>query len=244
MDSFGEEVEPARRCQCCTTGHPLFGPCAQTGVMHRDESARYEVTRENEREEAMNQLLALSMMLALVPSEQVKEPTLEWTLMYMVREIPAGQKESDEDALDFRKHRKDFKEQSKITIYTTGFTASMAKVSTPKGQLTFSVVPRKLLDDHVVQIYGVFQQEGMRGPAVLSTKKRSKIKTHYGEEIELGGSAGGNQANTFILIVKRADADIPVLARQSIARPQTAGSPLHSNREELTPPKLIPPGKD
>src|SRR5689334_14684467 len=90
----------------------------------------------------MKYLTGLSVMVFFCSTASAEEPMFEWTLKYMVREIPAGSQESlERDFYKYRKHKKDFKEKLSVTIYTRGFTAAATKASSGTTLLRLVLVP-------------------------------------------------------------------------------------------------------
>lgn len=170
-------------------------------------------------------MIYLSALLALSASGQTAEPILEWTLRYMVREIPAGPEESFAQAADYEKDKKAFKEQASITIMTVGFKEAMAKASTEAGTLSFAVIPMK---DGNIRLFASFEVSPTDKPGVSTSPMRPGEHIRYDQEIVLGGGGAAKKdpkkpgqilrgrADSFNLILRKADATIPKLAEEAM----------------------------
>lgn len=164
----------------------------------------------------MKYLIGLIVMGMVCMTACAKEPILEWTLKYMEMEFPKGTNGSLEEASDYTKHKKDFKEKMCITIYTVGFTHSIAKTSNGNISIRLALQPRR---NGKVSVYGAYGPR-FNKQFIVSTVDTKIIR--YGNEIDLGGEVDVERdkktrkvirgvAGSFILVVKKVDKEIPQL---------------------------------
>lgn len=177
----------------------------------------------------MKFLLALSAMLLFYGTAASEEPTLEWTIRLMKREISRGTKD---DYGHYIQHKKEFKEVVSITIYTEGYKAALAKTSNSTGACFFAVVPKNEDGDEFIQIMAGIQKKEWKiiAPSIIGgARPRSMIEKNYGKEMELGGSSHAKrdknnpgrllniETQVWVLTVKKANGDIAKLAGDSMA---------------------------
>lgn len=170
-------------------------------------------------------MIYLTALLALSAGDPTPEPTLEWTLRYMVREIPAGTEEAFEKAADYKNDKKAWKQQASLRIYTVGRKEAMARASTAAGTLSFAVIPQK---DGSIRLTASFEVSPGNKPGVGTDVPGNRIR--YNEELDLGGDAQAKddpkkpghllkgRAGSFILILRKVDATIPKLAEEAARR--------------------------
>jgi len=164
--------------------------------------------------------------------EKKKDPTLEWTLKYMTREIPTGAKESIKDAFDYSKHQKDFKCEAELSMYTKGHSnimngsGALSKATAGSGTIYFALVPCNAAPRFgSTKLYGAFQKRGDKDRAVTQ-RLFDPSKIRYDEEMKLSshGSVKNDPKNpdrllkgrveVWILIVKKVNRDISKMASE------------------------------
>ncbi|HZV05524.1 MAG TPA: hypothetical protein VE999_10605 [Gemmataceae bacterium] len=156
----------------------------------------------------MNYLTGLCVMVFFCAMASAKEPMLEWTLKYMKREIPRDSKESLQDASDYRKHKKDFKEIISVTNYTCGFASAASKASLDSMSLRLVLIPMR---DGKIRVLGDCGPNGDKGLFICTIDTTKEIK--YGEEMIVGRSGWRLEAHAFVLVVKQMDGDFSKLIR-------------------------------
>lgn len=174
----------------------------------------------------MKYLVLANVLFALPINARahMDDPVYEWTLVYKVRVIPDGLKETEDEAVDYRKHKKDFMEQARISICTKGFSESIASATSKSGIISFAITPAR---EGAVRFYGSFQLDSKTGKSCfMSELFRGKRKIDYNKEIELGssghisdsdkpGQLGKGKVEVFLLIVRKMDRGIPQLAKEA-----------------------------
>jgi hypothetical protein len=175
----------------------------------------------------MNSLWIMIVAPLLCIGGQKEEPTLEWRLRYLERKIPEGAKESLDEACDYKKHKKDFKEILSVTVYTSGFKESLAVASSIDGELIFSVIPER----HGILKVTTFFRQGQNTPGGIGEIEREEIEKNYGQEIALNGSIAARidpkkpgqlfkgRAVVFVLIVQKMDGSIAKITKEKTPRP-------------------------
>ena len=167
--------------------------------------------------------VSLWMVVLASAGAQMDEPTYEWSLRYMERQIPEGLRGSLDEVADYRKHKEEFNEEARISINTKGMRESMVTASSKSGILSFAVVPD---GKGAICFYGAFQKDARTGKTIVKSTRQVK-EIVYNREFELGsagyvkdsgkpGQLGKGEISVFLLSVRKLDRDIPQLASDSV----------------------------
>lgn len=163
-------------------------------------------------------ILAMFLLLLLFAiTAESESSTLEWSLRVMERSIPKNSKESPDEAIDYQKHKEDFKEVMKVILYTIKYQDACTKFESKTSSITMILTVK---GKGVELCYAGRRDRSVPADDIAGFRlfQNPDVDLPDGKEIVLGASGTDDYALTEILKVRRLKSDLPQRLAEDIKK--------------------------